>query len=125
MLENAGVFKTVKLIALNNGYTENQIEIALKYIDKSNLSIKLKNDSLYDVVNEQTGEYLDESISLEMVIERGFDCLRNDIEKYLRDNSSVDMNLVNNLLFELNSMFENSQYTIKELDGVKYLSLNI
>lgn len=125
MLKDTRNFESLKSIALNNGYTESQVNTALEYIEEYNLAVEIKNDSLFDILNKETNEYIDKDISLDMVIERGFDCLRSIIENYLRSNSHIDMDLINNLLNKLNAMYENTQYVVKELDGLKYLALSI
>lgn len=125
MLKNTKKFESLKSIALNNGYTELQVNTALEYIEKYNLVVEIKNNSLFDILNKETDEYIDKDISLDMVIERGYDCLRSIIESYLRYNCYRDIDLINNLLNKLNAMYENTQYVIKESNELKYLALSI
>lgn len=117
-------FNKVREMALEDSYTPNQINIALKYIAKNKLHIEIKEDDLFDIKDMSSNEYLDTNISFNMVIERGHDSLRNILESHLRE-EEVSCDITEKLLKELNSMFENIQYTIKETEDGKYLALNI
>lgn len=116
--------KKVREIALKDGYVSSQIDVALKYIVKSRLTVEIKENDLFDIKNESNNEYIDIDIDLNTVVERGHDCLRNMLEHNLREDE-VSLSISNKLLEHLNGMFENIQYTIKENEEGKYLALNI
>lgn len=117
-------FNKVREMALEDNYTPNQIDTALKYLAKNKLHIEIKEDDLFDIKDMSSNEYLDTNISFNMVIERGHDSLRNILESRLRE-EEVSCYIAEKLLKELNSIFENIQYTIKETEDGKYLALNI
>ena len=117
-------FNKVREMALEDSYTPNQIDTALKYLAKNKLHIEIKEDDLFDIKDMSSNEYLDTNISFNMVIERGHDSLRNILESRLRE-EEVSCYITEKLLKELNSIFENIQYTIKETEDGKYLALNI
>ena len=123
VLTNQSVNK-VREIALKGGYVSSQIDVALKYIVKSRLTVEIKENGLFDIKNESNNEYIDIDIDLNTVVERGHDCLRSMLEHNLREDE-VSLSMANKLLEHLNGMFENIQYTIKENEEGKYLALNI
>lgn len=116
-------FNKVRELALEDGYTSSQVDTALKYIAKNKLDIEIKKDDLFDIKDISSNEYLDTNISFNMVIERGYDSLRSILESRLKE--EISYSVAEKLLNELNSMFENIQYSIKENENGRYLALNI
>lgn len=117
-------FNKVRELALEDGYTSNQVDTALKYIAKNKLDIEIKKDDLFDIKDISSNEYLDTNISFNMVVERGYDSLRSILESRLKE-EEISYGVAEKLLNELNSMFENIQYSIKESENGRYLALNI
>lgn len=115
--------KNIKDIAIRNGYSEYQIEIALKTLKKSNIEIIEKNNSMFDIKNMNTNEYIHKNVSIEMVVEISFDILRIAIEEMIKEN--VDEAIIFEHLNCLNNMYTNNLYVIREVDGEKYLALEI
>lgn len=116
-------FNKVRELALEDGYTSSQVDTALKYIAKNKLDIEIKKDDLFDIKDISSNEYLDTNISFNMVVERGYDSLRSILESRLKE--EISYSVAEKLLNELNSMFENIQYSIKENENGRYLALNI
>ena len=117
-------FNKVRELSLKDGYTTDQVDIALKYITKRNLNIEIKDNDLFDIKDISTNKYLNTNIDFAMIIERGYDCLRDKLEYGLRKDS-ISSAMAQKLLEDLNGMFENIQYIIKYDGEKRYLSLKI
>ena len=121
------MLKTIRTytdIPFKNGYTEKQIIIALKHLNNRGLVIEFDDiNNTFNILDTSSdiAEYLNESTSLSVVVEIGFDCLRTTIEDMLRVENSPKGN-VEALLIDLNSMFKNVQYEIKENNDGVYLN---
>ena len=115
--------KRINDMATNNGYSESQIKIALKTLKESNVEIIEKNDSMFDIKNMNTNEYIHTNVSIEMIMEISFDILRMAIEEMIKEN--VNETIIFEHLNNLNNMYTNNSYVIREVDGEKYLTLEI
>lgn len=124
MYKNQVELETIKSVALKEGFNEEQVKIALDALEQSTLVIILKENGLFDVIETKNNEVIAIDAKISLVIEMCYDCLRNELESYLRQ-ENIDLEYANITLNKLNSMFENSKYTIKSLNEVKYLALNI
>ena len=114
----------IKDIALSRGYSEVQVETAFEFLNKANISVIEKEDYLFDIKNNETNEIIHEAASIEMAIEIGFDALRTIAENTIRE-GKADEKEIASLVDSLNSIYENTQYTIAENKDGKYLALQL
>lgn len=113
----------IKDIAISKGYPDSQIEIVFNTLKQSNIHVIEKEDYMFDIKNINTNEFIHKKVSIEMVMEIGFDILRMAIEEMIKENA--DEVQIFELLRDLNTMYTNKLYVIREVDGEKYLALEI
>lgn len=113
----------IRDIAISEGYSDSQVEIVLNTLNQANISIIEKEDYMFDIKNMNMDELIHNDVSIEMVIEVGFDILRMVIEELIKENA--DEVQIFELLSDLNNMYTNKLYVIREVDGEKYLALEV
>lgn len=113
--------KRLKDIAKSKGYTDSQIEIAFDSLNKFNIVVIEKEDDIFDIKDIEKNEFIHENVSIEMAIEIGFDILRIIVEDMIAKNANENEVLKN--IDNLNSMFDNKKYTIKQNKDGKYLAI--
>lgn len=125
MLKTTETFENLKIIALNTSYSETQVNTALNALKKSTLLVILKENKLFDIIDTKNNETIHADIKIDLVMEICHDCLRNELENYLKQ-ENIDLEYANSMLTNLNDMFENNpKYIIKNMNKSKYLALNI
>lgn len=108
-------------IAINGGYTKEQVTIALNSLSKANVSVIEKEDFNFDIKNSDV--LIHNNVSIDMVIEIGFDILRMDIESMIE--TGCEEEEIFKALSDLNNMYSNKTYVIREVDGEKYLGFQL
>lgn len=113
--------KRLKDIASSRGYNASQIEIAFNSLNKCNIAIVEKEDDLFDIKDMENNEFLHKDVSIEMAIEVGFDILRVITEDMIAEGQN-EADILKNIE-DLNSMFVNRKYVLKENQDGKYLAI--
>lgn len=113
----------IKDIAISMGYSDSQVEAVFSALNRANIVVIEKEDYIFDIKKKSNNEFIHTDVSIEMVIEIGFDVLRAIIETMIRE--EADESEIFELLRSLNSMYVNRKYVVRENNNEKYLALEI